>query len=161
MKVAKIAIVITAFVFLVGLITMSSLYPLKYREYILTASQKFDIDPELIASVINAESSFRRHAVSKKGAVGLMQLLPTTAEWVVGHNDFDLTDPKTNIMIGVQYLRYLLDKFGDTKTALMAYNAGPGRVQTWNNESDIYPVTKRYVETVLHGQRFYRLRFRL
>ena len=153
------------------------LYPLGYKNEILHASNIHDMDAVLIASIINAESSFDATAVSKKGAVGLMQILPSTAEWVANKIGIEFTpdilkNPQTNILIGTFYMRYLLDKFGDVRTALIAYNAGPGKVQQWlampeftrtqNNHtvliSSPYPVTNRYVEKVLNGKRWYRHR---
>ena len=146
------------------------LYPLHYKNEILFASKLYDVDAVLIASIINAESSFDANAVSNKGAVGLMQIMPSTAEWIAGKIGIEFTPeilkhPKTNILIGTFYIRYLLDKFGDIKTALMAYNAGQGKVQQWldmNNATRLtttpYPETNRYVEKVLNGKRWYRHR---
>lgn len=133
------------------------MYPLNYKEEILAASEEFSVDPVLIASVINSESRFKIDAVSEKGAVGLMQIKPSTAEWVtkqlVKKNveiqpvsaDIDvqkimydeetktgeLLDPTTNIRIGTFYLDYLLKKFDTVELALCAYNAGEGTVRTW------------------------------
>jgi len=146
-------------------------YPLKYKKHIIEASEFYNVDRVLIASVINAESSFRKDAVSNKGAVGLMQIMPTTGEWVAGKmkidfNDETLKDPHTNILIGTFYLNYLLGKFKDTRTALIAYNAGEGKVTTWLAEAGSttlttspYPVTNRYVDKVLNSMGFYKIRF--
>ena len=140
-----------------------SVFPLKYKAEIESASKLYGVDSALIASVINAESGYKANAVSSKGAVGLMQVMPATAEWVAKKMKielYDLKDPKTNILIGTYYLKYLLDKFGDTKTALMAYNAGEGKVQGWLNEKKAcpYPETNKYVEKVLNGRKFYSIR---
>lgn len=134
------------------------MYPLKFEEEILSASEEFSVDPVLIASVMNAESRFRTDIVSDKGAVGLMQVLPATAEWVVKqmskkniealttsidetdikkimYNEEtktgELLDVKTNIRIGTYYLAYLLNKFSTLELALCAYNAGEGTVSSW------------------------------
>ena len=155
-----------------------SVYPLRYKKHINEAATIYSVDPVLVASVINAESSFRRDAVSSKGAVGLMQLMPATAEWVAGQMKIEyspeiLKDPRINIQIGTFYLNYLLDKFKDVKTALIAYNAGEGSVMTWLADGRFsttaeghsvltscpYPVTNRYVEKVLNGMNFYKIRF--
>jgi soluble lytic murein transglycosylase len=150
--------------------TLFTVYPLKYKKYIIEAADLYNVDRVLIASVINAESSFRKDAISNKGAVGLMQIMPTTGEWVAGKIGIEftaetLTDPRTNILIGTFYLNYLITKFGDTRTALIAYNAGEGKVRTWLAEQGAltlttcpYPVTNRYADKVSHGMRFYRIR---
>jgi len=148
-------------------------FPLKYKGTIRTASNAHNVDPVLVASVIRAESNFKPGAVSAKGAVGLMQIMPSTGEFIakkMGLADYDLWDARTNIEMGTFYLRYLLDKFEDLKTALIAYNAGEGNVQKWLSAADIggggvklakcpYPETNAYVEKVLNGMNYYRLRF--
>jgi len=162
-----LCLVVIAIVFTAVLLTV---HPLKYKEYISEASALYGVDRVLIASVINAESSFRPNAVSNKGAVGLMQIMPATGEWVakkmnIGFDDETLFDPRTNILIGTFYLNYLLGKFKDIQTALIAYNAGEGKVQAWLAEAGTpvltscpYPVTNKYVKKVLNGMRFYKIR---
>ena len=88
------------------------------------------IAPRVAFGLVQAESSFRTRAVSPVGAVGLTQLLPSTARWLVpGTTRSDLMKPETNLRVGFQYLRYLMDKYeGDEKLALTAYNRGPGTV---------------------------------
>lgn len=159
-------------------ITLLALYPLKYKGHINEAAILYNVDRSLIASVINAESSFRPNAISDKGAVGLMQVMPATAEWIGSKINIEVTDealenPQTNILIGTFYLNYLLDKFKDTKTALIAYNAGEGKVMAWLADGKYsasaeghsvltscpYPVTNRYVEKVMGGMNMYKLRF--
>jgi len=100
------------------------------------ASREHGLDSHLLMSVIMSESGFRTAVVSNKGAVGLMQLLPSTAEAVARRLGMDwdgatyLRDPRTNIALGTYYLRYLLDVFGDDlNLALTAYNRGPGYVR--------------------------------
>lgn len=112
-------------------------FPLKYVDEIKSLSNKYSIEPALIASMINAESSFNPQIVSNKGAVGLMQIMPNTAKYLVfrlnlrEYNDLDLLDAKTNIEIGVAYINYLSQKFDDEFTILCAYNAGEGNVYNW------------------------------
>ena len=88
------------------------------------------IAPRVAFGLVQAESSFRTRVVSPVGAVGLTQLLPSTARWLVpGTTRSDLMKPETNLRVGFQYLRYLMDKYeGDEKLALTAYNRGPGTV---------------------------------
>jgi len=162
-----ICLVVVIVLFTVALFAM---YPLKYKDHITEASELYNVDKVLIASVINAESSFKPNAVSNKGAIGLMQVMPSTGEWVakkmsVEWGDEILYDPRTNILIGTYYLNYLLNKFNDVTTALIAYNAGEGKVAVWLSENDTttltscpYPVTNRYVKKVMNGLDFYKVR---
>jgi len=117
------------------------LYPLKYKDEILIAGKINNISPSLIASLINEESSFDNLCESKAGAIGLMQIMPKTAEWLAvrmgldNYNEKQLFEPKFNIDMGTFYLRYLLDRFNDEYTALCAYNAGEGTVREWLNNT--------------------------
>ena len=120
------------------------------------SSQKHGIDYELLQALIAAESGFDTHAVSPKGAVGLMQLMPPTAERYGVKADVKtplaqkLTDPKTNIRAGSTYLRDLIKLFGgQIELAVAAYNAGEGAVQRAGNKIPNYPETKNYVKTVM------------
>jgi soluble lytic murein transglycosylase-like protein len=125
------------------------------------ASEKHGIDYELLQALIATESGFDTFAVSPKGAVGLMQLMPPTAERYGVKADKltplekKLTDPKTNINAGASYLRDLIKLFpGQLELAVAAYNAGEGAVQRAGNKIPNYPETKNYVKTVLqlYGQ---------
>jgi hypothetical protein len=120
------------------------------------ASVAQDIDYELLQALIATESGFNTHAVSPKGAVGLMQLMPPTAQRYGVRADKNtaiekkLTDPKTNIRAGSRYLRDLIDMFpGQLELAVAAYNAGEGAVQRAGNKIPNYPETKNYVKTVM------------
>jgi soluble lytic murein transglycosylase-like protein len=120
------------------------------------ASALHGIDYELLQALIATESGFDTHAVSPKGAVGLMQLIPPTAERYGVRADkkspiaLKLTDPKTNIRAGSSYLKDLIDMFpGQLELAIAAYNAGEGAVQRAGNKIPNYPETKNYVKTVM------------
>ena len=120
------------------------------------ASQTHGIDYELLQALIATESGFDTFAVSPKGAVGLMQLMPPTAERYGVKADKKtpiekkLTDPKTNIRAGTSYLRDLIKMFpGQLELAVAAYNAGEGAVQRAGNKIPNYPETKNYVKTVM------------
>ena len=89
------------------------------------AARAYDVDPVLVHSVIKVESNYNPYAVSSKGALGLMQLVPATARRFGVSNSFD---PRQNVDAGVRYLRYLQDLFGDDRLAVAAYNAGEGAV---------------------------------
>jgi len=112
-------------------------YPLDHADYIDRSSSQNQLDPALVAAVIFEESGFEDGSRSKAGAVGLMQLMPTTAIWIAtktGGADFrvtDLTDPGVNIAYGCWYLRYLIDRYGSSELALAAYNGGSENVDRW------------------------------
>jgi soluble lytic murein transglycosylase-like protein len=104
--------------------------PVGLAANIHSAALEENIAPRVAFGLVKAESSFRPRVVSPVGAVGLTQLLPSTARWLVpGTTRSDLMTPETNLQVGFKYLRYLLDKYdGDEKLALTAYNRGPGTV---------------------------------
>ena len=147
-------------------------YPLAYTGDIHEAATRNDLDPALIAAVIEKESKFHSDASSQKGAVGLMQMLPSTAEEIAresGGQDFmlgDLHDPRINILYGSYYLRRLLDRYGgDEVAAVAAYNAGQGNVDSWLRKSgsdaleaaDIpFAETRAYVRAVERLKTIYR-----
>jgi soluble lytic murein transglycosylase len=115
-----------------------AVYPLEHERLIRQAARRNDLDPALVAAVIYAESGFREGAVSESGAVGLMQLLPSTATEIArrtGGERFevaDLRDPRINIRYGSNYLRYLLDRRkGSLVEAVAAYHAGVRNVDRW------------------------------
>ena len=118
-----------------------AIYPLEYRDDILKAAEDYNLEPELIAAVIYTESKFDEDAVSSAGAVGLMQLMPDTFEWLVSKrgeslSQEDLYNPRVNIDYGAYYLSYLYERFEDTNTVCAAYNAGPTKVEQWLESAD-------------------------
>ncbi|MFZ5774642.1 MAG: transglycosylase SLT domain-containing protein [Thermodesulfobacteriota bacterium] len=124
--------------------------PRLFEEYILQAANRYAVDPQLVKAVIRVESNFDHRAVSSKGAMGLMQLMPGTASDL---NVCDPFDPEANIHGGTCYLRQMLDRFGgDIRLALAAYNAGPGRVEEAMGIPMI-PETQQYVGRVLQHYR--------
>ncbi|SRR6266496_809066 len=113
---------------------------------IAAGSQRYRIDPDLISSVIRAESNFNAHAVSPKGAQGLMQLMPKTAFQLGIANPFD---PKANVDGGTKYLRELIERYNfDLVKALAAYNAGPQRVEQYGGVPP-YRETRAYVARIV------------
>ncbi|MDK2896944.1 MAG: soluble lytic murein transglycosylase [Candidatus Atribacteria bacterium] len=153
-------------------------YPDFFLTYIETLCEPFEIDPYLILSLVRAESFFDVQAVSPAGAVGLAQLMPSTAAWMIEikmvdipHTEGDysyLFQPENSLSLGISYLAYLLDLFeGKIYPAICAYNAGPGRVQQWLKENPQDPdyffeaipfsETHNYLEKVLVNYFHYSL----
>ncbi len=139
-------------------------YPLHYRPIVIGHARNYRIDPALLAAVIDVESKFRANAKSSSGAIGLMQLLPSTAHGIAVHTGGsrfetqDLYDPEINVRYGSWYLRHLLDKYGDERTALAAYNAGQYNVDRWRaSGSGIrFSETRAYVARVEDLKQIYR-----
>ncbi|MBW2082432.1 MAG: lytic transglycosylase domain-containing protein [Deltaproteobacteria bacterium] len=122
-------------------------YLASYMPLIHSASTKYGVDEALIKAIVMAESRYDRTAISRKGAVGLMQLMPETAGRFNVSNPFS---PKDNIEGGVHYLKTLLTRFhNDIVLAVAAYNAGPGRVEACGGIPPI-PETKQFVRRVLY-----------
>jgi soluble lytic murein transglycosylase len=138
-------------------------YPLRYEEIVRGHARNYDLPPTLLAAVIYTESKFDADARSDAGAVGLMQLLPETAKGIAvrtGGDRFvvsDLLDPEVNVRYGSWYLRNLLNRYDDVRTALAAYHAGQGNVDEWRRKGVgiQFPETRSYVDKVLDVERVY------
>jgi soluble lytic murein transglycosylase len=148
-----------------------TVYPLEHGDLVRDAARRHDVDPALVAAVIYEESGWREEAVSRLGAVGLMQLLPSTARDVARHTGgkrfevADLRDPRVNVRYGTHYLRSLLDRYdGSLVEALAAYHAGPRNADRWVASAggeltvDAIPFadTREYVREVLALTDVYR-----
>lgn len=146
------------------------LYPFPYREQVEKNSARYSVDRFLAISVMKVESNFAENAYSHSGAVGLMQLMPETADWIaycLEEPAPDLHDHETNIRYGIWYLSELeAEFFGNDVLALAAYNAGRGNVHRWieengwrRNFSDVdaipYAETRDYVKRVLQCREKY------
>jgi soluble lytic murein transglycosylase len=148
------------------------LYPNVYRDLIYdrtrAASSRFD--DLFVLSIIREESRYNDRAQSLRGAMGLMQILPSTARWLRGgrFDRSDLYDPAYNIQTGVLYLKFLSERFGSDAAVLAAYNGGPGNVKKWLSSSEPseerkfieeipFPETRNYVKKVLTAYAMYRL----
>lgn len=157
------------------------LHPLKYKEYVVKYSNKYDVDPYLVYSIIKAESSFKADATSNRSARGLMQITDETGKWAaenMGLKEFKpehLYEPETNISIGCWYLSRLYKQFETSvnlpedlrKLVLAAYNAGPTRVDTWLKDKSLsssgnsldeipYKETRNYVKRVNNYYMIYK-----
>ena len=138
------------------------LYPIKYKEHVLKNAQVYGLDSTLIFSIIHVESRFDKDALSSAGAIGLMQITSETGNYIAkmqGIDNYNLTEPQTNIAFGCYYLKYLLLKFEVLNTALCAYNAGEGNVSAWLNVSKYstdkktlnfipFPETREYINKI-------------
>jgi soluble lytic murein transglycosylase len=139
-------------------------YPLHYSTNIRVYAQQDDLDPALLAAVIEAESKFNPNARSDAGAIGLMQLTPSTAKGIAqytGGSRFrvsDLTNPDINIRYGAWYLGHLLAKYKSERLALAAYNAGQANVDHWQaaHEGIPFSETRDYVNKVERLKGIYR-----
>ncbi|MDN0074743.1 lytic transglycosylase domain-containing protein [Crenobacter sp. SG2303] len=119
----------------------------QYRRLVEQTAREYNLDPELLHAIITVESGYTPGAVSPKGAVGLMQVMPATGE------RFGITaldNPKANLRAGSRYLKFLLTQFNqELPLVLAAYNAGEGAVQQYQNSIPPFPETRDYVAKVL------------
>jgi len=145
--------------------------PVKYQTEIDKYADKFSLEPELLAAIIYVESRFNNSSKSNKGALGLMQLMPSTAFWIaeeLGYKNFsleDLENPELNIKFGSWYFAYLREKFDNNLIkSIAAYNAGENNVRNWiedgwegNIEQKLpYKETDNFVRRVLSTKDYYQ-----
>lgn len=150
-------------------------YPQRYSQQVGTYAAEFGVDEALVYAVIRTESGFRAEVESHAGAVGLMQLMPSTFDWLqekleggIVYGTDALTDPDVNVRYGTYFLSILLDRYGDdVNTAMAAYNAGTTTVDGWLGDSAYsadgqtlsripYQETERYVERVEKACEMYK-----
>lgn len=175
-KLRKLLLVLAIAVIIIGnfKIILRSFFPLEYKESILRYSELYNVDPNWIAAVINTESKFNVDAVSSKGAMGLMQIMPDTGLWIaelIGIENFSeemIKEPEINIYLGTWYLNKLSDDFnGDYDLVLAAYNGGPGNVAKWLGDDKYsddgvklrtipFDETKKYVKKVKFNYSMYK-----
>ena len=159
-------------------VQMRFVYMWDYQQDIVTYSKKNNVDPFLVAAIIKNESNFKHDAVSKVGAVGLMQIMPETGRWIAeqmgleNYQDSDLYQTKKNIRMGCWYVGELEHEFQHNLVLLMvAYNAGRGQTHEWMQENgwdyilnDIisipYPDTREYVAKVMQDRDKYYLLYK-
>ena len=150
---------------------LKNIYKIKYSEYVEKYSKEYEVDKYLIYATIKAESNFNQEATSSQGAIGLMQLLYSTAEEIAPRAGIEVTeeniyDPDININLGTKLLSILIQKYGNNELALAAYNAGPGNVDSWiskgilkNDGTDAenipFTETNNYVRKILRDYKIY------
>ena len=170
-RMKKIELAIGGILLFLGV--LFAVFALSFRRPCRKTVLQYAVSPALAYSVIKAESGFSERAMSDAGAIGLMQLMPSTAQFVCEQNqiEFDakrLYEGDYNVMLGCLYLNYLLTRFPNEKTALAAYNAGEGIVASWLKNSEYsddgvqlksipYPETNRYVKKVLNYRKIYAI----
>ncbi len=138
-------------------------YPLRYEQVVRGHARNYRLNPALLAAVIYTESKFDANAESAAGAIGLMQLLPDTAKGIAlrtGGKRFVVSDlyvPELNVRYGAWYLRHLLDRYGDERTALAAYNAGQANVDRWKADGGgiQFRETRYYVDKIERLKKVY------
>ena len=151
------------------------IYKKDYEEYVQKYAQEYNVDENLIYALIKAESNFNSNAKSSKDAIGLMQLMESTAQDVCKKTDLQISsdelsekllEPDININIGTKYLSILIQKYGNIEIAITAYNAGIGTVDNWiekgiinadgsNVENIPYKETNNYVRKILRDYKIY------
>lgn len=156
-------------------VVVTTLYPIGYKDIINKYSKEYNVDPFLVAAIINVESKYDKDAISNKDARGLMQIMPGTGEWaaevlqIENYNLRLLLEPETNIKFGAWYISQLKKEFNNNMDLVYAaYNAGSGNVGKWlqdkaysndgKNLEDIpFNQTKEYVEKVNLNYNIYKL----
>ena len=170
-----IVAIILIFCILIAFRIQKIIYKKDYEEYVQKYSQQYNVDENLVYALIKAESNFNANAQSSKGAIGLMQLMETTAQDVCKRMDLNISnnelkekllEPEININIGTKYLSILIQQYGNVEIAITAYNAGIGTVDNWiekdiikadgsNVEKIPYKETNNYVRKILRDYKIY------
>ncbi|MEW8993175.1 lytic transglycosylase domain-containing protein [Clostridium sp.] len=175
-----ILIIVIAIIIIVNFkVILKNFFPLEYEKSIIEYSEMYNVDPNLVAAVINTESKFVVDASSSKGAIGLMQIMPETGKWIAEKLELTnfkeeiIADPEMNIRMGTWYLKKLSDDFnGDYILILAAYNGGPGNVTKWLEDEKYssdgenlhkipFKETKDYVRRVRFNHKIYRYLYNL
>lgn len=136
----KTILIISIFIILSGVVLVESeyvekiIYPKRYSIYVNKYAEMFNLDENLVYSVIKAESKFKKDAVSRRDAKGLMQISDITRDWAIEElqlGEIDIFDPEINIKVGCWYLNKLYKEFGRLDLVIAAYNGGSGNVRKW------------------------------
>ncbi|MDF2722332.1 MAG: lytic transglycosylase [Paenibacillus sp.] len=134
------------------------IYPIRYVDDIAISAKNYDVDPFIIAAIIRVETNFNPSKVSSKGAIGIMQLMPGTAEWIVeraGYADEtsqSLHRVDVNIEVGAWYIKSLYNQFDSNRAAVLAsYNAGPGNAKKWLDQG-LWDGTIEHIGQIPYGE---------
>ena len=168
-EIGILSIVLAAVLCISAFFAVRARFPRPYREAVRASK----ISPALIYGMMKAESGFDEHAESSAGAVGVMQLLPSTAKFIctrekILYDENRLYEGEYNTMIAALYVRYLFEKFPEEETMLAAYNAGEGTVSDWLSDENCsadgvtlrripYPETERYIKKVKKIKKIYEI----
>lgn len=154
-------------------ILMKKLYPIKYSEYVEKYAREYNIDKYMVYAIIKAESNFDEKAKSESNAIGLMQIMETTAIETASKMELEITEedlfnPEINIKIGLNYFAYLVEQYNNNYAlAIVAYNAGIGNVNKWIENGTIkqdgtdienvpFKETNNYVRKILRDYEIYK-----
>lgn len=136
----SVIIILGGTIYLDGGRIKTLLYPKKYSAYVEKYAEEYNLDENLVYSIIKAESKFNEKALSRRGAKGLMQIADITRDWAIEelelNDDIDIYDPETNIRVGCWYLNTLYKEFGKTELVIAAYNGGSGNVKKWLGDEE-------------------------
>lgn len=171
-KLLLVVIILAILLTVARKIVINISYPEKYKYYVEKYAEEYKIEKELIYAIIKAESNFREKIVSPKDAIGLMQLLESTANDVSKGMNLEITketllNPEININLGTKYISSLIEKYENVELALAAYNAGRGNVDKWIEEGIIkadgtdvekipYKETNNYIRKVIRNYKIYK-----
>lgn len=166
-----VILVLTVALFVGGRSALKSLYPLRYAEFVEVYSEENNLSPFFVYAVIKCESGFDKDAVSNADARGLMQLLPTSFDWLMTKTGEELSedmlfDPETSIKYGCLLYGMFIEEFGSEPETVAAYHAGPGNVRKWlkderysHDGKTLYEIpfskTNAYVERVMKTKAIY------
>ena len=142
--------------------------PKRYNKMVSDYSSEYKLESALVYAIIKAESGYNPKAKSSAGAIGLMQIIPSTGKWIASELGEEFTeerlyDPNTNIKYGCFYLNYLFKKFNNMGAVICAYNAGENNIKSWLNENGEiieekinFEETKNYYKKVLNFYKLYK-----
>lgn len=147
-----VLVILIFFTFIVVTFAFTCSKNYNYKQTAIKYCNYYGVDKNLVFAIIKTESNYNENAVSKKGAIGLMQILPSTAEYIsekLGYSKvINLFDSETNVEFGVYYLKYLIDKYASEDVAICAYNAGEGVILKWGLNNNFSQQKIKYKETL-------------
>lgn len=171
-KIVVVAVIILILIIVLRNIILKINYPRKYSEYVEKYAEEYRIEKELIYAMIKAESNFNAEAISNKNAIGLMQILDSTAYEVAEEIEKEITkediiNPEININLGTKYISNLIKRYENIELAVASYNAGIGNVDNWieqgiikesgeNIENIPFKETNNYVRKILRNYKIYK-----